>query len=149
MARAGRKPTGAKLVERLEGSSHAKERLQVILETLAGHWTIPDACQVLGIQESMFHKMRSQALQTALGGLEPRPAGRKPKFASPAEERAAELERQVEQLQIELKASEVRRELAEKLPRLSHAAIEPGKKTTLRAFRRGRPRRSRAKRSPR
>jgi hypothetical protein len=76
MARRGRKPTGGLLVERLEGSEHAKSRLKVIVETLSGQTTIPDACALLGIQESMFHKMRAQVLQAALSRLEPRPLGR-------------------------------------------------------------------------
>jgi hypothetical protein len=36
MARRGRKPTGANLVEHLEGSPRAKTRLKAILETLSG-----------------------------------------------------------------------------------------------------------------
>ena len=50
MTRRGRKPLGAQLVDRLEGSEHAKIRLKVILETLAGRQTIPEACDELGIQ---------------------------------------------------------------------------------------------------
>ena len=84
MARRGRKPTGANLVERLEGSERAKTRLKAILETLSGQRTIPDACEELGIQESMFHRVRSEVLQTALDRLEPRPLGRPPRQPSPA-----------------------------------------------------------------
>jgi transposase-like protein len=136
MARRGRKPTGARLVERLEGSSHAKQRLQVILETLSGQRTVPDACQALGIQESMFHKMRGQVLQTALDRLEPRLLGRPPRLPSPVEEHTTELEKQIEQLQVALKAAEVRRELAERLPLLSKPNVERVKKTTLRGGKR-------------
>ena len=79
-------------MERLEGSEHAKIRLKVILETLSGQRTIPDACDELGIQESMFHQLRSEVLQTALGRLEPRPIGRPPHTPSPEDQRVAELE---------------------------------------------------------
>lgn len=144
MARPGRKPTGANLVEHLEGSERAKLRLKAILETVSGQRTIPDVCAELGIQESMFHKMRGEVLQTALGRLEPRPLGRPPRQPPPQEQRLSELERENLDLRVELKAAEVRRELAENLPRLVKPAIEPGKKTTHRRkhHRRNRPKRS-------
>ena len=136
MARRGRKPTGAQLIERLEGSEHAKARLKVILETLSGQRTIPDACADLGIHESMFHRVRSEVLQTALSRLEPRPLGRPSRPSSVEGQRTAELESEILKLRVELKASEVRRELAENLPRLARPGTvprpvaEPGKKTT-------------------
>jgi transposase-like protein len=131
MARRGRKPLGAQLVDRLQGSEHAKIRLKVILETLAGRQTIPEACDELGIQESMLHRVRSEVLQTALDRLEPRPLGRPPLLApSPEDQRVAELEEENLRLRAELRAAEIRRELAEKLPGLRKPAAEPGKKTT-------------------
>ncbi len=147
MARRGRKPTGANLVEHLEGSERAKMRLKAILETVSGQRTIPDACGELGIQESMFHRVRSEVLQTALDRLEPRPLGRPPLPSSPQDARVAELEEENLKLRVELKAAEVRRELAENLPRLAKPAREPGKKTTsstTRHLRRKPPKRSRA-----
>jgi hypothetical protein len=130
MTRRGRKPTGPQLVERLEGSSHAKARMKVILETLSGRWTIQDACDELGIQETMFHKMRSEVLQTMLSRLEPRPLGRPPRTHSLAEQQLATLESENQRLVVELTAAEIRRELTEALPRLHKPAPEPGKKTT-------------------
>ena len=136
MARRGRKPTGTNLVEHLEGSERAKTRLKAILETLSGARSIPEVCEDLGINESMFHRVRGEVLQTALERLEPRPIGR-PRHEPPAEElRLAEMEEENLRLQVELKAAEVRRELAEKLPRLGksevHPSSEEGKKTTAR-----------------
>ena len=141
MTRRGRKPTGTNLLEHLEGSERAKARLKAILETLSGQRSIPEVCEELGIQESMFHRVRSEVLQTALDRLEPRPLGRPPLPALPHDVRAAELEAENLHLQLELKAAEVRRELAEKLPRLAKPqnidpASEPGKKTTARALKR-------------
>ena len=78
----------------------------------------------------MFHKLRSEVLQTALGRLEPRPLGRPSHVATPADHQVAELQAANHRLQLELQASEVRRELAEALPRLSKPAEGPGKKTT-------------------
>ena len=130
MAQRGRKPTGAQLVERLDGSARAKTRLKAILETLSGQRTIPDVCAELGIQETMFHKLRGEVLQTALGRLEPRPLGRPAHMETPADRRVAELQAETQRLQFQLKASEVRRELAETLPHLKKPAAGPGKKTT-------------------
>jgi hypothetical protein len=136
MTRRGRKPTGSKLVQRLAGSQHAKTRLKIILETLAGKLTIPDACEELGIQETMFHRLRAEVLQTALDRLEPRPRGRPPRVVSPEDQRVVDLQAENRQLQIELRAAEIRRELAEHLPRLAkptadHARMVPAlKKTT-------------------
>ena len=130
MARRGRKPTGVNLVEGLEGSERAKTRLKAILETLSGQRTIPDACEELGIQETMFHRVRSEVLQTALDRLEPRPLGRPRRQPSSQDGRISELEEKNIQLQVELKAAEIRRELAENLPRLAKPASGPGKKTT-------------------
>lgn len=135
MARRGRKPTGVNLVEGLEGSERAKTRLKAILETLSGQRTIPDACAELGIQETMFHRVRSEVLQTALDRLEPRPLGRPPRQPSLHEGRISDLEEKNCQLQVELKAAEIRRELAENLPRLAkpatdRCAVPAGKKTT-------------------
>jgi hypothetical protein len=130
MAQRGRKPNGANLVERLEGSQRAKTRLKLILETLAGKCTIAEACGELGIHETMFHKMRCEVLQTALGRLEPRPLGRPPRVLTPQDLRFSELEGENLRLEIELKAAEVRRHLAENLPRLcspkAASAREPG-----------------------
>jgi len=145
MARRGRKPTGANLVEGLEGSERAKTRLKAILETLSGQRTIPDACEELGIQETMFHRVRSEVLQTALDRLEPRPLGRPPRQTSPQDGRISELEEENLQLRVEFKAAEIRRELAENLPRLAKTAAGLGKKTTKPTTdrRRSRPKKSR------
>ena len=82
----------------------------------------------------MFHRVRSEVLQTAIDRLEPRPS-RAASVASIAARTcvSAELEEENLRLQLELKAAEVRRELAEKLPRLAkpqkiNPAAEPGKK---------------------
>ena len=145
MARRGRKPIGTNLVEHLEGSERAKTRLKAILETLSGQRSIPEVCEELGIHESMFHRVRSEVLQTALDRLEPRPLGRPPQQLLPQDLRVAQLEAENLHLCMELKAAEVRRELAEKLPRLAKPqnidpAVGPQKKTTARSSQRRRKR---------
>jgi hypothetical protein len=116
MTRLGRRPLGEKLVERVEGSSLAKRRLATILETLSGKTPVDQACQRLGIRSTMFFKLRGAWLQGAACLLEPRPLGRPPR-QDPADPRIAELEAEVQRLQVELRASRVREELARVLPR--------------------------------
>ena len=112
----GRRTSGSKLVERLDGSRHAKRRLKLILDTLSGKCTIVDACRELGINEAAFHKLRSRTLQESLEGLEPRPPGRRAQEISPEAEQAAALEEENEALRLELKAAQVREELALVMP---------------------------------
>jgi hypothetical protein len=134
---AGRKPTGPPLVHHLDGSERAKERLEVILETVAGKLTIREACDRLGIEEAMFFRLRTQALQAGLSRLEPRPAGRPPRSSSPEEQRIAELEQELQDKERERKTTEVRLEMAQAMSEL--AEDEALKKTTQRKRRRRRP----------
>jgi hypothetical protein len=136
MTRRGRRPTGANLVNGLEGSEQAKIRLKTILQTMTGELSIPEACGTLGICETRIHDLRWQVLQTALDCLEPRLVGRPPRVPNPLDFRLAELEGENRQLQVELKASEIRRELAENLPRVVPQAQEPEKKTKVQAKKR-------------
>ena len=72
----GRHPSGPEYVEQLAGSVLAKERLQIVLQTLAGEYRVQEACQLLGICEQRFDQLRRQALQAAVEGLESKPSGR-------------------------------------------------------------------------
>jgi hypothetical protein len=110
----GRKPSGPAVVERLPGSPQARERLRVILETLAGSCRIGQACAQLALSEQRFDQLRTQVLQAGLDSLEPRPVGRPP-HAVPAAAVAA-LEARIAALEIELRAAQVREEIALALP---------------------------------
>jgi len=121
----GRPPLGAELVKHLAGSPQAKQRLSVILHTLAGELTIPQACAELGIGESRFHELRNQVLQRTLEELEPKPLGRP---ATPPEDaRLARLRQEVQSLKIDLRAAQLREELALMLPRVLHPAKPTGR----------------------
>ena len=115
---AGRKPLGPALVEHLEGSTNAKERLELILATIAGKITVVEASQRLGISEAMFYKVRNRVLQVCLEDLEPKPAGRKPSLLTAEQQRAEQLELQVAVLERELAAQSVRMELLQALPQV-------------------------------
>lgn len=112
----GRRTSGSKLVETMDGSRHAKKRLKLILDTLSGKTRIVDACAALGINEAAFHKLRRRTLQESLEGLEPRPPGRRAEERSPGEERVEELEDEICALRYELKAAEVREQIALTMP---------------------------------
>lgn len=73
----GRKPSGPAAVARLPGSPLARQRLQAVLETLAGTCRVQEACRRLGLSEQRFDQLRAQALQAGLDALEPRPGGRR------------------------------------------------------------------------
>jgi transposase-like protein len=115
---AGRKPMGPALVAHLDGSAIAKERLELILETVAGQVAVVEACRILDISEAMFYKLRNRVLQVCLEDLEPKRRGRPPRLVTEDHQRAAELAAEVTTLGDELAAQTVRLELARALPKL-------------------------------
>jgi hypothetical protein len=138
---------GPELAHHLDGSERAKERLEMILETIAGRLTIRQACDRLGIEQAMFFRLRMQALQAGIDRLEPRPAGRPAHKSSPEEERIVELSRELQRKESELKATEVRLEVAQVLPQVIEG--ETAKKKRERQQRRKPPRQRRQRRRKR
>jgi hypothetical protein len=116
----GRLPSGPEYVEQLEGSATAKQRVKVILETMAGTCRVQEACQRLGISEPRFEQLRVLILQAALERLEPRPAGRPARTTIAADERINALEAQLAELNMKLQVSQARTEIALALPRALH-----------------------------
>jgi hypothetical protein len=125
----GRRPSGPEYVNHLSGSETAKERLKVILETLAGTCRVQEACARLGISEPRFQQLRTQTLEAACAGLEPQTPGRKPQVLTPAEEQVRLLQEQVRQQDFELRVARAREEVALTLPRLSTSGSMSEKKT--------------------
>lgn len=113
-----RRPMGPEQVERLEGSAEAKERLRVILETVAGTKSIEDACAELDVGPARFAELRDEALGAALAGLEPKPAGRPPRAPDPAAEELQALRDEKNRLDLELHAAWIREEIALLMPHL-------------------------------
>lgn len=126
----GRKPLGPALVEHLDGSASAKDRLELILQTLAGQVSVVQACRLLEISEAMFYKLRNRVLQVCLDDLEPKPLGRPARLVTEHEKRSTELATEIARLEQELAAQSVRLELAETLPQLRRTASEPEKKAS-------------------
>lgn len=119
-----RKGAGPKLVNGMDGSSEAKKRLRVILETISGERTVAEACSELGIGEARFHELRAEVLAVALLHLEPRPAGR-PAKEEPESSEVDALKAELKELRIELQVSRVREEISAVMPHL----LKPRKKT--------------------
>lgn len=116
MAR-GRRTDGPRKAGRMDGSDEAKRRLKVILEVIAQKRTVKSACEELGISEARYHELEWVALQGAVDSLEPKPLGRPP--AAPAgDPKLAALEEEVNELRVELRASQIREELAIVMPHL-------------------------------
>ena len=115
MAR-GRRPSGPEIADKLDGSEQARKRLRVVLETIAGRLSVTEACAELGIGAVAFHEVRLKALRGAVRDLEPRLAGRPRRRLSPVDARVAELEAEVTELKIDLRAAQVREELSLVLP---------------------------------
>jgi hypothetical protein len=149
-ARTGRKPVGPQIAERLEGSPAAKQRLEVILETIAGQLTVPEACQQLGIGKSRFHALRNRTLQVTLEALEPRPLGRPAKPTVPEPTEVNTLQAEVRRLRGELELAQVQLTLAHIHPALigiQPTADDPaGKKNARSACQQRQQRRAQRKR---
>ena len=105
----GRRTGGAALIEKFEGSRRAKEKFAAIIETLSGEKTVLQACEELGICETMFFKMRDQFFAEALPVLEPKKCGRKPR-AEPDPE-ILKLQEENEELRKQLIGAETREQL--------------------------------------
>jgi hypothetical protein len=103
---------GPEYVTRLDGSDLAKQRAQVVLETLAGLCRVGEACERLDVSEPRFEQLR----------VEPRPAGRPGKEETPE---AADLRRaraRIAELEAALRGAEARVAVARILPRAEAAA---------------------------
>jgi hypothetical protein len=115
MAR-GRPPDSSSIVAHLTGSAQARQRLNLMLQTLKGQIPIPQAAARLGVGRSRFCLQRQEMLQAALEFLEPKPRGRPPLEISPQQQEIARLKQQVQALKIDLKAAQIREELAMLMP---------------------------------
>jgi len=115
-------------VDKLDGSLQAKERLRVVLETIAGTKSVKDACAQLGISESRFDQIRQEALQGALEGLEPGKPGRPAKEVEDTT-LVDELQDKLDEMLVELRVAQTRTEIALTMPHLLKDAVTPPKKS--------------------
>jgi len=126
----GRHPSGPGYVDHLEGSEQAKQRLRVVLETMTEGCRVQEACQRLGISEQRFDQLRQLAMQAALRRLESKPGGRPRRQHTGTTAEVLALRQRVADLEAELRAAQVREEIALILPRAVREETGSRKKTT-------------------
>src|SRR5262245_59829726 len=126
----GRRPAGPEYVEQLPGSDQARQRLRVVLETLAGRLRVQDACAQLGIGEVRFHELRRTILEAALAAVEPRPAGRPARASGAETTQVEELTQRLDELTVQLQAAQIGEEIALILPGRAQRPAEVEKKTS-------------------
>lgn len=110
-----RPPTGPDLVNRLNGSAGAKHRAQVILETIAGTYSVEEAALALDCNTAYLHRLRDQLLDGMIAAAEPRAPGRKPAPPPTRDEQAAVLaavQRRATDAEVALELERCRVELA-------------------------------------
>ena len=124
----GRRPVGPEYADKLEGSDTAKERVKVILATMAGTCRLKEACERLGISEQRFHQLREEMMAAAVKALEPGHAGRPAQTPTPTEEQVSALQQQLQDKEVELRAAKAREEIALVMPEVKQEPVEPEKK---------------------
>ena len=133
----GRPPKGVDHANDVEGSQLSKKRLKAILQTLSGEKTVAEVCEELGITETHFHRLRQKALEGAAAALEPQRGGRPAKPRDPSAARVEELEEELINTKLDLRAAEIREELAVLMPHVLDRS-DAEKKKRLRNRRRRR-----------
>jgi hypothetical protein len=114
----GRHAAGPEYVDKLDGNAEEKKRLKVIMQTMTGELSFAEGCRTLGVCPQRLHQLRQEAMQGALAALAPRPKGRPPRQLTAEQQRIAELEKEVTEGEIELRAARAREEIALVLPRV-------------------------------
>jgi transposase-like protein len=132
----GRPPTGVDLVDGFEASGVAKLRCKAILETISGAKSIAEACEKTGLKEAMIHMLRTQAIEGALGALEPKPMGRPRKIEEADPREVERLRAENAELQEENRKLRVKADYHEALGKLREKENVSEKKTEARAQKR-------------
>jgi hypothetical protein len=114
----GRRSEWERALARLTGSAVAKERLRAVLLTMLGQQTIAEVAAQLGLSERRLHGLRGRMLQAALQALEPLPAGRPPRLSAESDARTEALEAELRDLRLDLRAAQIREEVALVMPQL-------------------------------
>ena len=120
----GRRGFGLSHVDSLPGSAEDRERLKVILSTIAGELTVAEASARIAVSESRFAELRALALAGALAALAPRPAGR-PRTKEEEPDEAAKLRTRITDLELDLACACVKTEIALVMPKLLVREEEP------------------------
>lgn len=114
----GRPTRGPQMALELDASRQARERLELMLETISGITSVTTASERLGISEARFYELRDRALTAAVQSLEPLPAGRPRTITDPGDARVDEMEAKLHELTVQLEASRLREQIALTMPHL-------------------------------
>ena len=125
--RTGRPNKGVHHVDDLAGDEVTKNRLRVILETIAEQKSVKEACEELGIERVHFHELRKKALQAGIAALTPKRPGRKRKVKTKEELRIAELEAEKARLEREVSTQHLKEAIHVALSRLETSSSGDGK----------------------
>ena len=109
----GRRSEAESLLQPMEASEAARERVKVMLLTLAGQWSVKDGLDWLGLSRTRFQVLRGRMLEGALAALEPGAAGRPRSEPTPEDERVCALRLEVKALRYELQLVRASLEIAE------------------------------------
>jgi len=101
------------LLQPIEASEEARERVRIILLTLTGQWSVKEGMQRLGISRTRFQDLRRRMLGGAVEMLEPGLPGRPPKRVAQEEPSIRSLRRELLELMRELRIARTRLELLE------------------------------------
>jgi len=115
MAR-GRPVIGVDLIDRIEGPRVLRRRVRIILATLSGTLPIAQACAELGVGRTRFHALRWQVLEGAMDALKPRMRGRPRRLEAGPEVRV--LQARIRELEVALRTTALRSEIALAMPHL-------------------------------
>ena len=99
----GRRSRVEPLLVPIRASDVARERVRVVLLTLAGPWSVADALERMSISRTRFQDLRRRMLEGALAALEPRPRGRPAKARAVRTAREERLEAENAALKLELR----------------------------------------------
>ena len=137
MAR-GRPIVGADLIERMDGPRGLRRRVRIVLATRSGTLTIAHACAELGVGRTRFHALRWQVLAGAMDAVKPRARGR-PRREPAVSAEVVALQARIRELEIALRTTALRSEIALTMPYLLDRAGRKKKGAGRAAPRRSRP----------
>jgi hypothetical protein len=128
--RRGRPSAGVAVIDQLAAPRPIRRRVRIVLATLAGQLTITEACAQLGVRRTRFFALRYQILHGALAAISARPRGR-PRRAPADSAQIRELKARIRELELTLRATLLRSEIALTMPFLLDRAGR-GKKARVR-----------------
>jgi len=115
----GRRPDGSRMADKVAITDpEQRQRLRLILATIAGECSVADAAAKLGITAEAFRRLRWRAVAAMAEGVEARPPGPAPAIpdASELSAQVADLESEVDELRLALECQRVREEIAATKP---------------------------------